>query len=234
LVPNSNHNKRGKRSSQPRRRANNKRTTEITNLEELRLRPARLLNEIKTNDNFVTGGTIAASGSGSVLFISDTAGQGVEVNQFLGRRTQHAFLRVDVEILLSAALAGVSNGSDFGQVSIVLDRFPNGTLPIYGTIFNIQGIAGNAFTQDQASQERFKVLAMKRYDVTVQKLTQSIRWEMDLTRTLKGRDRLTTYAGTTGAIGSVSNGAIYLCFGGAVSANMSLYTFASRYGWFDA
>lgn len=193
--------------------------------------------EAKEYDLFINNGTFTTVGATSQL---NAPIEGTDYNQRIGRKVRHHYLMLDITIQ-----AGITQGpNDAGQISVVLDRQPNGSVAAFSDIYDTSSaVAGSAFRNTAVNSERFLVLKTGQYIIggttgvdpgTTPTIVKQ-RWFIPLHRFRNPGDQHAVF--NTSNTGTCTSNAILIAYGGNIVASGTTtptMTFNSRYRYFDA
>jgi Satellite tobacco necrosis virus coat protein. len=176
---------------------------------------AKELNLVYVNPSF-TGGT-------SVNLLNSIS-QGTDIGNRVGRRVCCRSLQLKYSPSLSAASLAAF------KVAIVLDRFPNGTVPTAATIYNLSTGLSQGLSQLNTAQNRarFKTLAEFNHP-NVEDFGNSGQGGVNK-KFIKLGSIITEY----NAAGAMNANAIYAVFIQSSLANDSLISFASKLVFTDS
>lgn len=168
--------------------------------------------------------------SGGAVYLLNGVATGTDNTGRIGRKTNLVNVRVRGYIQNS----NVSIGS--GSLLLVYDREPNGSLPTVGTIVNQAVATGNAWLPNPDQRDRFTIL--RTWDFVSNSTSTCGDKEaggfvvFDLFAKLQNLE--TQYTGTTNAIASLANGAVYLVHVGNTGASPPLLGALANVYFYDA
>ena len=171
--------------------------------------------EKKEADNSVSGFQMYNAGglpntTGSLMFLCNSVAEGTDWNQRVGLSIRHSYIQLSVSIVQTA-------GQDWGYYAIVLDRQPQGSLPVGSDIFDNANTPynnlGYACRNTHLYPDRFQVIMHQDFKIGAN-AGGSEPWFMkhyvDLSK-LKGRDAESRFSSTGSTIANINEGALY-CF----------------------
>ena len=145
--------------------------------------------------------------TGSLIFLLNPVVEGTDYNNRVGLSITHKYLNVSVSITQSGF-------QDWGFYAIVLDRQPNGALPLGSDIYDNSSTPysnlGYASRNTHLWSDRFQVVMHQDFKVGANSGGAEpwfMRHYVDLSK-LRGRDARTKFSGTGGSIGNISEGSL--------------------------
>lgn len=187
---------------------------------------------------YVTAGSLATTSGVTLL---NAVAEGTDEFQRIGKKVSHKQLELSINI--QNAGTGLS-GWDAGFWGIVLDRQPNGAVPLFSDIFDVGSgsltfaNAGIAMRNTTTFQDRFVILKRCEYGIgSSNNGIYHVKEYLDLAKQLKGRDKTTAFSGTTAVVTSIDYGALYFVVGvsnpNTISSSYTQVAFNAKWKFTD-
>lgn len=183
----------------------------------------QFVNTEKKFLNTVSAGTTLAAGSTGTLVLLNGAVTGDTAYTREGNSMKMSYLYIEGFIQLNTST------QDITRLNVVLDKQPNGAATTYADIFDTgAGVSGCIALRNPATVDRYKVL--KQIFITLDNNGNQMKkfkcW-------IKLGQHTKYNNGNAGTIADISTNALYFCFAGDNTTNMSVIDYYARVRFID-
>lgn len=194
-------------------------------------RDVRLLKDlINTEKKFVevTGSAVQlqTNTTGTLVLLNGLT-QGTNLTDRVGNSIKMSSIMLEGFLALNSVAL-----YDYVNVSLVLDRQPNGVQPAYTQIYDIGTGPASLGQRSKFTVDRFKVL--KSWDIPLSQNGEQMKKFHCYLKLPSGTDSHTKYNNANfGTIADISTNAVYLVFAGNATSNFSFISYFSRIRFVD-